>query len=350
MTSVGTFVFATGLAMLFSAFVLRLPYLLAVPVPDRWHRTATPASGGIAVFAAFALALVPALETGAIADRYTPVIVVGAGAFALGLIDDLWHVGAMPKLAAQVGLAYVAAQEGVRPDWVPASIGIPVACLVIVASMNSLNLLDNMDGLAAGTSVVAALGLAVVAGLLEHAGSSVVAAALAGAALGFVPFNYRPRRPAALFLGDSGSQFLGFTLGGLALLTSPGGAGGIAAAIAAPLLILAVPAFDTGLVVLGRIGARQPVWQGGTDHSSHRLVYRGLTERRAVGVLLGATACCATTAVILVVVQNLVLTAIALAVVAGALVAFGARLAAVRNQTIAAADASDPAGSYVTHP
>jgi UDP-GlcNAc:undecaprenyl-phosphate GlcNAc-1-phosphate transferase len=352
MTSVGTFLLAIALTVLFAALVRRLPHPRAMPLPDRWHKTATPATGGIAVFGAFALALVPALELGAIADRYNPVIVVAAGAFALGLIDDLWRVGVLPKLAGQVALAYTAAQEGLRPDWVPASIGIPVACLVIVASMNSLNLLDNMDGLAAGTAVVGALGLAFVAGLVEHAGSSVVAAALAGAAFGFLRFNYRPRRPAALFLGDSGSQFLGFTLGGLALLTSPGGAGGVAAAIAAPLLILAVPALDTGLVVLGRLGARRPVWQGGKDHSSHRLVYRGLTERRAVAVLLGVTACCTTTAVVLVVVQNVVLTAVGSTVVVGALAAFGARLAAVRDhELISPVDAADPSAEvYATHP
>jgi UDP-GlcNAc:undecaprenyl-phosphate GlcNAc-1-phosphate transferase len=230
-----------------------------VPTPGRWHRTVTPATGGIALFAAFVLAVQPALHSGAIATWYKPVILVAVAAFALGLLDDLLHIAVAPKLAGQLGVALLAAYEGIRPDWVRPAFGVPIACLVLVACMNSLNLLDNMDGLAAGTAAVAALGLALVAGLVEHAGSSVVAAALAGACLGFLPFNYRPRRPAALFMGDSGSQLLGFTLGGLALLTSPGGAGGVAAAIAAPLLILAVPALDTGLVLVVRLGERRPV-------------------------------------------------------------------------------------------
>jgi UDP-GlcNAc:undecaprenyl-phosphate/decaprenyl-phosphate GlcNAc-1-phosphate transferase len=331
-TSVGTFMLAAGFAVVFSWLVCRLPGPRAVPIPERWHRTITPVTGGIALFAAFVLALQPALHSGAIATWYEPVILVAVAAFALGLLDDLVHVSVLPKFAGQVGVALLAAYEGIRPDWVRPSFGIPIACIVLVACMNSLNLLDNMDGLAAGTAAVAALGLAVVAGLVEHAGSSVVAAALAGACLGFLPFNFRAGRPAALFMGDSGSQLLGFTLGSLALLTSPGGAGGVAAAIAAPLLILAVPALDTGLVLLVRLGERRPFWQGGRDHSSHRLVYRGLTERRAVAVLLALTTICTATAVAIVIFQDVLLTAVASGVAALALTGFGRQLALVRGR------------------
>ena len=345
MTSVETILLATGLAVLFSAIVQRLPGPTAVPLPDRWHRGVTPVTGGIALFGALLLALQLPLHSGAIAPRYNPVVFMAAAAFALGLLDDLWPIGVGAKLAGQLAIAFVAAQEGVRPDWIAPSIGIPVSCAVIVACMNSINLLDNMDGLAAGTAAVAALGLALVGGLIEHAGSPVVAAALAGACMGFLPFNYRPRRPAALFMGDSGSQLLGFTLGGLALLTSPGGAGGVAAAIAAPLLILAVPALDTGLVLLVRLGERRPVWQGGTDHSSHRLVHRGLTEHRAVAVLLAITTSCATTAIVIVIFQNLLLTAIACAVTLAGLAMFGTRLALVREQEPVEAGARGLAGA-----
>ena len=329
MISLGTFALAIALAGVLSSLVRRLPGPNAVPLPSRWHRTITPATGGIALFGAFVLALLPALHSGAVASRYNPVVVIAAAAFGLGLLDDTLRMPVVVKLGGQLLIAFVAAQEGVRPDWVSPSIGIPIACAVIVASMNSINLLDNMDGLAAGTAALAALGLALVAGLVEHAGSSVVAAALAGACLGFLPFNFRPRRPALLFMGDSGSQLLGFTLGELALLTSPGGAGGVAAAVAAPLLILAIPAFDTGLVLLVRFGQHRPLWQGGRDHLSHRLVYTGLTERRAVSLLLAITALCTVTAVVLVIFQNIVLTAVVSGLALVSLVAFGVRLAGV---------------------
>jgi UDP-GlcNAc:undecaprenyl-phosphate GlcNAc-1-phosphate transferase len=311
-----------------------LPGPAAVPVPDRWHRTVTPATGGIALFLAFIVALQPPLYEGAISSRYLPVVVLAGAAFALGLLDDARPLAIRHKCAGQLAIALIAAHEGVRPDWLPPSVGIPVACIVIVAFMNSVNMLDNMDGLAAGTTVVAALGLALVGGLVESAGSPVVAAALAGACLGFLPFNYRPRRPAALFMGDSGSQLLGFTLGALALLTSPGGAGGVAAAIAAPLLILAVPALDTGLVMLVRLGEGRPFWKGGRDHSSHRLVYRGFTERGAVAVLLAITASCTATAVALVIFQNVLLTAVASTLTLGGLILFGVRLALVTENGV----------------
>jgi UDP-GlcNAc:undecaprenyl-phosphate GlcNAc-1-phosphate transferase len=192
-------------------------------------------TGGIALFVAFLAALQLPFLDGAVDERYLPVVVGAGAAFALGLVDDVRSVGVGTKLVAQLGIATAAAAAGVHPDWLPAWFGIPVAALLLVACMNSFNMLDHIDGLSAGTAAIAALGLALVAGLVPGSGSSVVAAALAGACLGYLPFNYRPRRPAALFMGDSGSHMLGFTIGSLALLASPGGAGGAAAAVAVAL-------------------------------------------------------------------------------------------------------------------
>jgi UDP-GlcNAc:undecaprenyl-phosphate GlcNAc-1-phosphate transferase len=320
MTSVTACLVALALAGALSALVRRLPGPSALPLPDRWHRSVTPVTGGIAMFAAFVLALEGPFWTGAIPHRYVPLVLIACLAFGLGLLDDVRGLTVLEKIGGQLAIGFAAAAYGVRPDWLPTSISILVAALVIVACMNSINLLDHMDGLAAGTAALAALGLAVVAGLTPPAGSPVVPAALAGACLGFLPFNFRARRPAALFMGDSGSQLLGFTLGALALFASPGGAGGVAAAMAAPFLILAIPALDTGLVMLVRVGEGRPFWVGGRDHSSHRLVYRGLSERRAVVALLSAAAACSVTACALVIFQNAIVTvavsATALAVLA----------------------------------
>ena len=301
-------------------------------MPDRWHRTVTPASGGIALFGGFVVALFPGLASGAVSRDYLPLIVGTGAAFALGLWDDTARIGVPKKFAGQVAIASLAAVFGVRPDWLPLWAGLPVACVILVASMNSFNLLDNMDGLAAGAAAVAALGLALVAGLVPDSGSAVVAAALAGACLGFLPFNYRPHRPAALFMGDSGSHMLGFAIGGLALLASPGGAGGAAAAVVAPLLILALPVLDTGLVMLVRFSEGRAVWQGGRDHSSHRLVYSGMSERRAVAVLLGIVVNCTAVAIALVILQDTLLIAVAVGATLAALVAFGSQLVVISEQ------------------
>jgi UDP-GlcNAc:undecaprenyl-phosphate/decaprenyl-phosphate GlcNAc-1-phosphate transferase len=345
MTSLATLFLAIGSAAILSACVQRLPGPRAVPLPDRWHRNVTPVTGGIALFGAFVLALQPALLSNAVDRRYLPLIMGAAAAFVFGLWDDAASIGVLNKLAGQVAIALGAAIAGVRPDWLPLWAGIPAACLILVTSMNSFNLLDNMDGLAAGIAAIAACGLALVAGLVPGSGSSVVAAALAGACLGFLPFNYRPRRPAALFMGDSGSHLLGLTLGGLALLASPGGAGGAVAAVAAPLLILALPVLDTALVMLVRFGEGRPVWQGGRDHSSHRLVYQGLGERRAVALLLGIAANCTLTAVALVILEDLLLTAVAAGTTLAALVAFAARLAIVAEEEESVVLPLDPAAA-----
>jgi UDP-GlcNAc:undecaprenyl-phosphate/decaprenyl-phosphate GlcNAc-1-phosphate transferase len=341
-TSLTTLLLAAAGAAVLAAVVQRLPGPRAAPLPDRWHRTVTPVTGGVALFGGFVLALLPPFLSGAVDTRYLPLLAGATAAFGLGLWDDTMSIGVRTKFAGHLAIALGAASLGVRPDWLPAWAGIPLAGLILVASMNSINLLDNMDGLAAGTAAVAACGLALVAGLLPEAGSSVVAAALAGVCLGFLPFNYRPRRPAALFMGDSGSHLLGFTLGGLALLASPGGAGGVAAAVAAPLLILAVPALDTGLVMLGRFSEGRPVWQGGRDHSSHRLVYHGLSERRAVAVLLAITVNCTATAIALVILHDLLLTAVAAGTTLAGLVAFASQLVVITEQPDGRLVALDP--------
>ena len=332
MISLATLFLAILSAAILSAAARRLPLPAAVPLPDRWHRTVTPVTGGIALFGAFAVVLVPSFASGAVDRRYLPLVLGAGAAFAFGLLDDARSIDVQTKFAGQLLIALFAASAGLHPDWLPAWAGIPLACLILVASMNSFNLLDNMDGLAAGTAAVAAIGLALIGGLVPGSGSPVVAAALAGACLGFLPFNYRPRRPAALFMGDSGSQMLGFTLGGLALLASPGGAGGAAAAVAAPLLILALPVLDTGLVMLVRFAEGRPVWQGGRDHSSHRLVYHGMGERRAVALLLGIAVNCTMTAIALVILQDLLLTVVVAATTLAALIAFASQLVVITEQ------------------
>jgi UDP-GlcNAc:undecaprenyl-phosphate GlcNAc-1-phosphate transferase len=333
--SVTALLLGVACSAVLAALLVRLRLLIAIPLPNRWHRIATPATGGIALFAGFVVAVQPGLVSGVVDHRYVPLVLGAAVAFALGLWDDRRTIGVRTKLASQTAVATAAAVAGVRPDWLPASLGIPLAVVILVASMNSFNLLDNMDGLAAGTAVVAATGLALVGGLVAGSGSPVVASALAGACLGFLPFNYRPRRAASLFMGDSGSHLLGFTLGALALLASPGGAGGAAVAVAAPLLILALPALDTGLVMIVRFSEGRPVWEGGRDHSSHRLVYHGLTERRAVAVLLGITANCTATAIALVIFHDVLLTAVAAGTTLAGLVAFAARLVLVTEEGLA---------------
>jgi UDP-GlcNAc:undecaprenyl-phosphate GlcNAc-1-phosphate transferase len=295
-------VLALPAAAIAVAALLRSPLaarVVAAPRHDRWHDRPTPMLGGVGIFAGLLVGIGAAIAVGAIEPTRELSAILGGGAilFLAGLADDVRSFGVVPKIAAQLAAAALAVAAGIRveivgDDWLATAI----AVVWIVGMTNAFNLLDNMDGLAASLAAIAlgyvALGAATVN---EDATILVVAAAAAAACAGFLPFNLRPRRPAAVFMGDSGSQVLGFTLATLTLLSSWMQAGTAVATVILPLLVLAVPIVDTALVIVVRLLEGRPIYQGGRDHTSHRLVYYGLTERRAVVLLalisasLGAT-------------------------------------------------------------
>jgi UDP-GlcNAc:undecaprenyl-phosphate/decaprenyl-phosphate GlcNAc-1-phosphate transferase len=307
-----------------SIVFLRLPGPVARPVPDRWHKKSTPLTGGLALLTGFWAALGSAVLGGEFDRRFIYVGLGATAAFGLGLCDDERWIGPRVKFAGQVAIAAATATV-IKPTWLPTGAALPVAAIVLVAAMNSFNFLDNIDGLAAGTAAVAAGALAVTTLVEDTPGLQVLACAVAGACLGFLPLNYRRNRPAAIFMGDSGSHFL----------ASPAGAGGISATVVAPLLILALPILDTSLVVLVRLAEGRPIWQGGRDHLSHRLVYVGLGEHQAVALLLLLTAACGGVAVMVVAVNDALVTSAGAGAVFALLVGVGSRLALVTEPRVA---------------
>ena len=325
---VGGGVTATGVIVL-----LRAPGPVAKPVPDRWHRKATPLTGGLALLTGFLIGLGVAEATGHVAHSVGYLAAGAAAAFLVGLADDERWIGPRTKFAGQLAIGGAAAAV-IRPHWLPPAAAVAVTVLVLVGAMNSFNLLDNIDGLAAGTAALAAATLALSTLFVGGATTRLVACAIAGACAGFLPFNYRRRRPAALFMGDSGAHLLGFTVGGAALMASPNGAGGVAVTVVAPLLILALPIMDTSLVILVRVAERRPIWRGGRDHLSHRLVYVGLGERQAVAALLLLAAACAGTALLVVAFDDPLVTGAAAGAVVALLVGLGSRLALVREPSM----------------
>ena len=266
---------------------------VAAPSRDRWHVQATPTLGGVGIFTGFAAAVVIAVAVGAVGGSSELWGVLGGAAivFAAGLIDDLRSLPPLAKLAAQIGAAAVVLASGLRVEIV--SNGVAAALLGglwLVGMTNAFNLLDNMDGLAGSLAVVAATFFAIDAVYLHKEDILLVLSLSIGfAALGFLPFNFRPGRPAAVFMGDSGSQTLGFVLAALGLATSWKVAESAVATLIIPLLVLAVPILDTALVTAARVAEGRPITQGGRDHTSHRLVRGGLGEKGTV-VLLVAVA------------------------------------------------------------
>ena len=203
----------------------------------------------------------------------------------LGLVDDVRFVSPLIRLQAEVSAAVVAFAAGCRTDIGPESVDLVVTVAAIVLVTNSFNLLDNMDGALGSIVVVVALALGAAALLEGQYLVGGLALALAGASLGFLLHNWHP---ASIFMGDAGSLFLGFLLAALTLrLRTDVDAG--ASAVAAALLV--GPAlFDTTLVVISRLRAGTSLLEGGTDHTSHRLVRLGLGTRAAVSLIVVGSA------------------------------------------------------------
>jgi UDP-GlcNAc:undecaprenyl-phosphate GlcNAc-1-phosphate transferase len=272
---------ATGAGLLTpgAAWLARRLGVVDRPSARKVHPEPVPMLGGLAVAATVALAVAPRWPSGAAA------VLVPMGAVAVlaaGLVDDWRGLGVGAKLCAQLAGAAVAVAGGLSfplggPHW----LGAAAAVLWLVALTNATNLLDNMDGLAGGVTAIQAAAVAVLALGAGRDGVAWAALAVVGACAGFLIHNYPS---ASVFLGDAGSQFLGFTVAALALAARP---------VAAPwtvalalVLVFALPAADTSLVVVSRLRrGLDPLRTPGTDHLSHRLVARGRSSRGAVAVL-----------------------------------------------------------------
>jgi UDP-GlcNAc:undecaprenyl-phosphate/decaprenyl-phosphate GlcNAc-1-phosphate transferase len=263
--------------------------LVAVPSAERWSDAATPLLGGIGIFAGFSAGLWLSAAAGAFTvDQELVGIYLGITLlFLAGLADDLFSLPPLAKLAAQIGAALIVIATGTHVQLVDNRlVGDLVAIAWLVGVTNAFNLLDNMDGLAATLAAIA-FGFFAIDAVSVHPNDLSLAFALAGAlaCIGFLPFNLRPRGPALVFMGDSGSQAVGFALAALGLTSSWRVAGTTVATLILPILVLAVPILDTALVTFVRLYEGRPIYEGGMDHSSHRLVRFGLSEKHAVGLL-----------------------------------------------------------------
>lgn len=273
--------------------------LVAVPTSERWHNSSTPTFGGVGIYCGLMAGIAAATATGVIeATTELGGIIVGCTLiFVAGLLDDIFGLGPLPKLAAQFAAAGIVIACGLRVElFANDLVAVIVAVVWLVGITNALNLLDNMDGLAATLATVACAYFAIDAATV-HSNDLVLVLALSlgCACVGFLPFNLHLGRRASVFMGDAGSQLLGFALASIGLAASWTAAGTTVATVMLPLIVLAIPIMDTALVTIVRVLERRPVTQGGRDHTSHRLVYYGLSERGAVALLatvavaLGAT-------------------------------------------------------------
>src|SRR6185437_8896845 len=261
----------------------------------KMHARPVPRAGGIPIAIAylgcFLLSMLPQLggrfSFGVglpLALRFAPAVAV---IFATGLLDDLRGLTPRQKLAGQFLAAFLAYGAGVHLNRAvgfqfPLWLAFPATLMWLVGCSNAFNLIDGIDGLAAGVGLFATVTTLMAALLNQHYELAIVTVPLIGALLGFFPYNFSP---ASIFLGDSGSLLIGFLLGAYGVLWSDKSA--TLLGMTAPLMAVAIPLFDTALAILRRFLRGQPIWAADRGHIHHRLLDRGLSPKRVVMVLYG---------------------------------------------------------------
>ncbi len=274
--------------------------LFAPPRGDRWHSRPTALFGGLGIYGGFIITyLVERLagRTGGHDERTAVLLCCATWMFVLGIVDDKVRIKPHTKLIFQVIGAALFTKYGLRLHWLPSDIldeGLTIFWLVGVT--NALNLLDNIDGLAGGVATIGSIFLVYLCHSADQPEYALLAATFGGAVCGFLFFNFNP---ASIFMGDCGSLFLGFFLAGISLInTQPGGRRNLLAVLVVPVLLLLLPILDTTLVTISRKFAGRPISAGGRDHTSHRLVALGLSERTATLTLWALAALCGGVAVL----------------------------------------------------
>jgi UDP-GlcNAc:undecaprenyl-phosphate GlcNAc-1-phosphate transferase len=268
--------------------------LAAVDQPDRRkiHATPMPLLGGVALGAGLAAACILAYVLPGARSVDSPLLGLGIGALVmigLGLYDDRYGADAKVKLTVQTLAALIVVASGSRVDlltnplgghWNLGILSVPISILWIVGITNALNLIDGLDGLAAGIGLIVSLTLFAAAVPDPVGFVPIVAIALAGASLGFLRYNFPPAR---IFLGDAGSLLIGFVIAVMGMQASLKGATAITLSV--PLVAVGVPVVDTLLAILRRSLQRKHLFKADREHLHHRLLGIGLSHRQTVVVM-----------------------------------------------------------------
>ena len=277
---------------------------VAIPCQERHlHSTPLPRLGGVAIFLSFSLSMlaasvfalyVPELHSAFSLKTVLTILAPATLVFLLGVYDDLYTAGPYLKFLVQAIAATMLFLGGLRilnlpvlfgTHELPWFVGLPFTILWVLAITNAFNLIDGLDGLAAGSALFSTLVAFVVALLSGYSLVTVMTLALAGAILGFLRYNFNP---ATIFLGDSGSLLIGFLLSALALAGAQKAPTIVAVAI--PVVSFGLPILETSLSILRRLISGRPVFTADREHIHHKLLQHGLTHRQVVIVLYAVSA------------------------------------------------------------
>jgi len=279
------FALAVVLTPLVGALARRLGFV-AKPKTDRWHKKPTAMLGGLSIWLAVIITYLLFLPH----NPQTWVIVTfSTFLFFVGLIDDVIHTKPYQKLIGQIIGAAAVVNYGLALPWTrSASMNVVITIFWLIGITNAINLLDNMDGLATGIAAIASGFLTVNFITTGQPLAAVMMGVFTGSLLGFLVYN---SHPASIFMGDCGSMFIGFFLASASLVNLAGGRSrSFLPVLAVPILVLFIPIFDTTFVTILRKLSGRAASHGGRDHTSHRLVALGMSERRAVLMLYALAA------------------------------------------------------------
>ncbi|MDP9048643.1 MAG: undecaprenyl/decaprenyl-phosphate alpha-N-acetylglucosaminyl 1-phosphate transferase, partial [Bacteroidota bacterium] len=275
-----SFLVSFGLCALIIPWVIKLATYknwVVVPRQDRWHKKPTALMGGIGIFISYSITVF----IFGFDHLNWMIYFAGLVIFLIGLFDDLKEIKPIIKLICQVICSFALIYHGYYfggglLEWA----GIPLTFIWVIGITNAVNLLDNMDGLAAGICTIVAIITGVLGVLNNEILISIMAFAIAGSSLGFLIFNFKPAR---IFMGDSGSLFLGFSLSFLSIAVQRHhGSSTAILVLLVPISLMVIPIMDITLVTIKRMVAGRRIDQGGKDHTSHRLVALGFSEKKAV--------------------------------------------------------------------
>src|SRR5256714_44211 len=269
--------------------------LVAKPRTARGHKKPTAMMGGLSIWLAVIITYLLLLPHTA---QTWIIVTVSTFLFFVGLLDDLIHTKPYQKLIGQIVGAAAVVNYGLALPWTRSvSVNVVITIFWLIGITNAINLLDNMDGLATGIAAIASVFLTLNFAAGNQPVEAMIMAVFAAALLGFLAYN---SNPASIFMGDCGSMFIGFFLASSALINVTGGRSrSLLPVLAVPILVLFIPIFDTTFVTILRKLSGRAASQGGRDHTSHRLVALGMSERRAVWMLYGLAAVSGLLAVLL---------------------------------------------------
>ena len=288
------FMLAMFVSYVLTPYIKKLAFKIgAVDRPDnrKVHKKIMPRLGGLAIYIAFMIGCVASME---ITWDIFGILLGGTLIVALGVADDVYQLPAKVKLLGQIAAACVLVIFDIRIEWVNNPLGgyfymdmlsIPFTIFWVISFTNVVNLIDGLDGLAAGVSAIASLTVILVAVQMGYFHVAILTAALAGAIIGFIRYNFNP---ATIFMGDTGSMFIGYMLAAISVYGAVKTAATIALIV--PAIALGLPILDTAFAIMRRYVNGRPIFQPDKGHLHHRLLATGMSHKETVLFMYGITA------------------------------------------------------------